>query len=229
MTKNTFTFTTLALAIAASLSSATAVAQEENDNKEKGLEIIEVTARKTAENLQQVPVAVTSISASDLAEAGVSNITEVAQFSPNTTLQTSRGTNSTLTAFIRGVGQQDPLWGYEPGVGIYIDYVYMARPQGAVLDLLDVERIEVLRGPQGTLYGKNTIGGAVKYVTKPMSGDMEANAEVTVGSYAQADVKVTGQIPVIADQLYIGFGHAMLTRDGFGEYVTIASALGEQD
>ena len=66
-------------------------------------------------------------------------------------MQTSRGTNSTLTAFIRGLGQQDPLWGYEPGVGIYVDDVYIARPQGAVLDLLDVQRIEVLRGPQGTL------------------------------------------------------------------------------
>jgi iron complex outermembrane receptor protein len=221
----------LALAIATALTSNMAFAQEATDEspaaKESGLERIEVTARKTAENLQTVPVAISSIGAAELSANGISVMTEVQRFSPNTTLQTSRGTNSTLTAFIRGVGQQDPLWGYEPGVGIYVDDVYMARPQGAVLDLLDVERIEVLRGPQGTLYGKNTIGGAVKYVTKKMSGDPELNIEGTVGSYKQKDVKVTGQIPLIEDKLFIGFGHAELRRDGFGEFLT--SALPDQD
>lgn len=231
MKNNKIKFTGVALAISAALTSHGLLAADEGskDEKEKGLERIEVTARKIVENLQQVPVAVTSVSASDLAEAGISTMTEVQQFSPNTTLQTSRGTNSTLTAFIRGVGQQDPLWGYEPGVGIYIDDVYMARPQGAVLDLLDVERIEVLRGPQGTLYGKNTIGGAVKYVTKEMSGDMEANAELTLGSYGQQDIKLTGQMPVIEDKFYVGFGFASLNRDGFGEFVTIAPEVGKQD
>lgn len=221
----------LALAIAAALTSNVALAQDATDTsaaaKEKGLERIEVTARKTVESLQSVPVAITSIGATELAENGISVITELQRFSPNTTLQNSRGTNSTLTAFIRGVGQQDPLWGYEPGVGIYIDDVYMARPQGAVLDLLDVERIEVLRGPQGTLYGKNTIGGAVKYVTKAMSGDTEFNIEGTVGSYNQRDLKLTGQIPLIEDKLFIGFGHAELNRDGFGEF--LISALDNQD
>lgn len=198
-----------------------------SQGEKKGLERIEVTARKTVESLQEVPIAVTSIGAIELSEKGISVLTEIQQFSPNTTLQNSRGTNSTLTAFIRGVGQQDPLWGYEPGVGIYIDDVYVARPQGAVLDLLDVERIEVLRGPQGTLYGKNTIGGAIKYVTKPMSGDPTLNVKGTVGSYAQRDLKVTGQLPVIEDKLYIGFGFADLNRDGYGEY--LQSALPDQD
>lgn len=220
----------LALAIAAALTSNISFAADDKPSpaiKKSGLEVIEVTARKSVESLQSVPVAVTSIGASELAENGISVITEIQRFSPNTTLQNSRGTNSTLTAFIRGVGQQDPLWGYEPGVGIYIDDVYMARPQGAVLDLLNVERIEVLRGPQGTLYGKNTVGGAVKYVTKPMSGETEFNIEGTVGSYNQADVKVTGQIPLIEDKLFVGFGHAELSRDGFGEF--LVSALDGQD
>ncbi len=122
------------------------------ENKEQAaLEVIQVTARRTAENLQTVPVAVTSIGAEDLKQKGIENITSIQQQSPNTTLQVSRGTNSTLTAYIRGIGQQDPLWGFEPGVGIYLDDVYMARPQGAAMDIYDVERIEVLRGPQGTL------------------------------------------------------------------------------
>jgi iron complex outermembrane recepter protein len=215
-----------AIAVALSVSTPS-FAQEVAEKDVKGLERIEVTARKTVESLQEVPISITSIGGLELDEKGIAVLTEIQQFSPNTTLQNSRGTNSTLTAFIRGVGQQDPLWGYEPGVGIYIDDVYVARPQGAVLDLLDVQRIEVLRGPQGTLYGKNTIGGAIKYVTKAMSGDAELNVQGTVGSYAQQDLKVTGQYPLIDEKLYIGFGYANLNRDGFGEY--LISALPNQD
>ena len=214
----------LALAMMLALSGQTALFAQENSAQEtdaeemKGLEKIQVTARRTVESIQEVPVAITSVSGEELAEQGMLVITEVQALSPNTTLQRSRGTNSTITAFIRGVGQQDPLWGYEPGVGIYIDDVYVARPQGAVLDILDVERIEVLRGPQGTLYGKNTIGGAIKYVTNPMSGDAEFNVQTAVGSFQQRDLRVTGQYP-LADNFYVGFGFADLSRDGFGSYL----------
>lgn len=229
VTSHRFNRTLCAAAVASACFVSTgAFAQEDQADESKGkLERIEVTARKTVESLQEVPVAITSLGSVELAEKGISVLTEVQQFSPNTTLQTSRGTNSTLTAFIRGLGQQDPLWGYEPGVGIYVDDVYIARPQGAVLDLLDVQRIEVLRGPQGTLYGKNTIGGAVKYVTKEMTGDPELNAQLTLGSYSQQDVKITGQYPLIEDTVYLGFGYANLNRDGFGEY--LISALDGQD
>ncbi|MBA6351233.1 TonB-dependent receptor [Colwellia sp. BRX8-4] len=220
----------LALAIAAALTSNITFAAAEDTSaaaKDSGLERIEVTARKKVESLQNVPVAVTSVGAEQLAQNGISAMTEVQQFSPNTTLQSSRGTNSTLTAFIRGVGQDDPLWGYEPGVGIYVDDVYIARPQGAVLDILDVERIEVLRGPQGSLYGKNTIGGAIKYVTKKMSGDVEVDLKATFGNYGRQDYKLAGKIPVIEDKLYVGFALANLTRDGYGEF--LQSELPDQD
>ncbi len=216
------------LAITTALFGGTVMAEETAvKEKDPSLERIEVTARKSVESLQEVPVAVTSISADELSERGIEVITEVQQFSPNTTLQRSRGTNSTITAFIRGVGQQDPLWGYEAGVGIYIDDVYLARPQGAVLDLLDIERVEVLRGPQGTLYGKNTIGGAIKYVTKEMSGEGEFRIQGTLGEYNQKDIKVTGQYPLIKDKLFVGFGFSSLQRDGYGEYLT--SDLTNQD
>ncbi|MEP1382175.1 MAG: TonB-dependent receptor [Paraglaciecola sp.] len=221
-TKQLFNQSLCAMAVGAIIST-NVYARQDN----VGLERIEVTARKTTESLQEVPIAVTSIGEMELNALGIAVITEIQQFSPNTTLQNSRGTNSTLTAFIRGVGQQDPLWGYEPGVGIYVDDVYIARPQGAVLDLLDVERIEVLRGPQGSLYGKNTIGGAIKYVTKEMSGDTAFNMSGTIGSYAQRDIKVTGKIPVIEDKLYVGLGYANLNRDGFGKY--LESDLPNQD
>ena len=128
---------------------------------------IVVTARRRNEVLQDVPIAVTAYSGEQLDRQGALDITDVADTTPNVNLETSRGTNTTLTAFIRGVGQQDPVAGFEQGVGIYLDDVYLNRPQGALLDIYDVERIEILRGPQGTLYGRNTIGGAVKYVTAP--------------------------------------------------------------
>jgi len=219
----------LTLAIASALTTQAAIGAEKDTNAkgDSGLERIEVTARKSVESLQEVPVSLTSISADEMAEVGLTVLTEIQQFSPNTTLQRSRGTSSTITAFIRGVGQQDPLWGYEPGVGIYVDDVYIARPQGAILDLLDVERVEVLRGPQGTLYGKNTIGGAIKYVTKEMSGDLEFNLQGTVGSFGQKDLKFTGQIPLIDDKLFFGFGVASLDRDGYGEF--LQSDIANQD
>ncbi|WP_088329196.1 TonB-dependent receptor [Lacimicrobium sp. SS2-24] len=218
-----------ALAVSAALTSAMpAMAQEQQEEEKKGgLERIEVTARKTVESIQEVPIALTSVGAIEIAEKGISTVVELQQMSPNTTLQKSRGTNSTLTAFIRGVGQEDPLWGYEPGVGIYVDDIYMARPQGAVLDILNVERIEVLRGPQGSLYGKNTIGGAVKYVTKKMTGDTELSVRGTVGTYSQKDLKIAGQLPLIEDTLYLGVSYANLNRDGFGKFIT--SALPGQD
>ena len=124
---------------------------------EAGDDVIIVSARRRDETLLDVPIAVTAIDGEQLELQGVQDITYLTQSVPNLTLKVSRGTNSTLTAFIRGVGQQDPVAGFESGVGIYIDDVYLNRPQGAVLDIYDVERIEVLRGPQGTLYGRNTV------------------------------------------------------------------------
>ncbi|WP_233998691.1 TonB-dependent receptor [Microbulbifer pacificus] len=185
---------------------------------EAALEEVTVTAQKREQSLQEVPIAVSAISETQLIENGITDMTEIQKMSPNTTLQVSRGTNSTLTAFIRGIGQQDPLWGYEPGVGIYIDDVYVARPQGAVMDVFDVERIEVLRGPQGTLYGKNTIGGAVKYVTQKMTGDTEISIGSALGSYNQRDLKLKASTG-LTENLNIGAAVASFNRDGFGENI----------
>lgn len=223
MKKQTFKHSLCALAVSAVCAglSTSALAQQsdETEAEEEGrLERIQVTARRSVENLQEVPVAVSSFSEDDMQRVGMEDITELQQRVPNTTLQVSRGTNSTLTAYIRGIGQQDPLWGFEPGVGIYIDDVYIARPQGAVLEVFDVERVEVLRGPQGTLYGKNTIGGAMKYVTKPLSGMNEFSISGALGSYNQRDLKVSGQT-ALTDDFYVGGAFATLNRDGYGEFV----------
>jgi iron complex outermembrane receptor protein len=187
--------------------------------EEQGEGTIIVTARRREERLVDVPIAVTTFSGAQLLQRGATDITDIAQTTPNTTLEASRGTNSTLTAFIRGVGQQDPVSGFEQGVGIYLDDVYLNRPQAAVLDIYDVERIEVLRGPQGTLYGRNTIGGAVKYVTRQLPQETELRVRATYGTYDQMDAIVTGSTP-LNDIIRIGGSVARLTRDGFGENLT---------
>ncbi|WP_296677029.1 TonB-dependent receptor [Novosphingobium sp.] len=179
-----------------------------------------VTARRREETLTNVPIAITAISGEELANRGAIDITAIAEQAPNVTLEASRGTNSTLSAFIRGVGQQDPVSGFEQGVGIYLDDVYLNRPQAAVLDIYDVERIEVLRGPQGTLYGRNTIGGAVKYVTKRLGDVAHLSLRGTYGSYNQADGVITASTPIGDGTVRIGGSLARLTRNGFGTNLT---------
>jgi iron complex outermembrane receptor protein len=145
---------TLAAAILASLGSGSATATE--------LDEILVTARKVAESLQDVPVAVSAFGADDLETRSVAQLKDIQSNAPNLTFFPSgiMGENAGQV-YIRGVGQFDYFVTADPGVGIYVDGVYLGRSLGNVLDVVDVERIEVLRGPQGTLYGKNTIGGAI--------------------------------------------------------------------
>jgi iron complex outermembrane receptor protein len=213
-----------AMAIAAALvpASASAQAGDVAESSEEAGNVIIVTARRREERLTDVPISLSAISGEELAKGGTLELVEVAQDVPNLTLEVSRGTNTTLTAFIRGVGQQDPVAGFEAGVGLYVDDVYLNRPQAAVLDIYDVERIEVLRGPQGTLYGRNTIGGAIKYVTAPLPDETRVKIRGTYGSYDQADLIVTASTPV-SDSLKIGASGARLSRGGFGDNLTLGT------
>ena len=221
MTEHTRKFAIAALAASSMSIALPAVAQDSDADAASGerrYEAVVVTAQRREQSLVDVPLSVSAFSGELLASLGVTDLTEVAKVTPNVTLEVSRGTNTTLTAFIRGVGQQDPVAGFEAGVGIYLDEVYLNRPQGAVLDVFDVERVEVLRGPQGTLYGRNTIGGAVKYVTRGLSDEPELKASARVGSYEQADVILTGSYP-ISESFRVGGSVATLNRSGFGENI----------
>jgi iron complex outermembrane receptor protein len=196
----------------------------------EGVDVDEVviTARRREENLKDVPVAVSAVGEAALERQGGADITIIQQITPNATVQIARGSNSTLISFIRGIGQQDPLWGFEPGVGLYIDDVYVARPQGAVLDVFDIERIEVLRGPQGTLYGRNTIGGAIKYVTKRLSTEPQLSLKGAYGSFNQIDLVAQGSVP-IGETFAIGGAVARYTRDGFGENLNTGAEHYDKD
>jgi len=199
---------------------AQSAATEQTPAAESGsLQEVVVTARRYSEDLQNVPLAVTAISAAAIQTQNVTNLEDLNSFVPNFKIAADRATSSTINVYIRGVGQSDPLWGFEPGVGVYIDDVYLARPQTALLDVIDVQDLEILRGPQGTLYGKNTIAGAIKYVTRDIDGPATLTASATGGNYGEHDEKLSFSTPVIDDHVYFGLALAELQHDGYGHVV----------
>ncbi|MFG6463477.1 TonB-dependent receptor [Roseateles sp. DXS20W] len=218
-----------ALAALGALTALPAAAQTAPAEPTATLEAVKVTARKREETLQDVPVAVTALTAEQLDKLAIKDLGDLQGQVPNLTIYAARGSNTTITTFIRGVGQADPLWGVDPGVGIYFDDVYIARPQGALLDVYDVQRVEVLRGPQGTLYGKNTVGGAVKYVSKPLPQKTEGAVTLAMGSYGQVNAK--GAVGAATDdgQFRFRLAGASLNRGGFGKNLTDGSPVSDQD
>lgn len=194
------------------------------------LDKVTVTARKREETLQDVPVAVTAFTADSLDKLNVEDLADLDAHVPNLTIYAARGSSSTVTAYIRGIGQSDPLWGVDPGVGIYLDDVYIARPQGALLDVFDVERVEVLRGPQGTLYGKNTIGGAIKYISRGLVPELNGFGSVTVGNYGQRDIKAAVGGGLGGSEYLRGrISVARLHNDGFGENIVTGQAVSNKE
>ncbi len=195
---------------------ATDEAAEAEQEQQKFAAEITVTSRKLEENIQDVPIAVSVITGEQLEDVAATTIRELEGYVPNLSIYQGRNQSTTLTAFIRGVGQADPLWGVDPGVGLYIDDVYVARAQGALLDVYDVARVEVLRGPQGTLYGKNTIGGAIKYVTKPLSDTPEGRFTLGYGSFGTQEYRLNLSGPIVEGKLRGKIAVAKLLRDGYG-------------
>ena len=182
------------------------------------IEEVVVTARKRDESLMDVPLSVSALSASDLARFQVDDLGDIQNIVPNLSLNMGDAANAVI--YIRGVGQRDSLSFADPGVGVYLDDVYMGRAQGSFLDVVDVTRIEVLRGPQGTLYGRNTIGGAIKYVT---AGPTEAplfETEAAVGDYGEYRLKATLSGPLNHDGTLLGrLSLAHVAHDGYSDNV----------
>jgi len=229
MKRITVNTSALALAIAVILPSFALRAQDAGHGAST-LDAVKVTARKREETLQDVPVAVTAFTPEVLDRFNISDLGDIGAQVPNLTIYAARGSTSTITAYIRGIGQSDPLWGVDPGVGVYIDDVYVARPQGALLDVVDVERIEVLRGPQGSLYGKNTIGGAIKYITRGLPKETTGSASITLGNYNQRDVKAAiggslGGNGALRARLSI----ASMNRDGFGKNIITGQEVSDKE
>jgi len=216
--------------LALGLMAGTASAQGEpaaNDDQ-GGVDDIIVTAQFRSTNLQDTPLAITAMSGDQLAERSFSNIADVGKAAPSVTLRLgSSGYGKSTQAYIRGIGQTDFNFALEPAVGFYVDDVYHASLFGTSFDLLDLERVEILRGPQGTLFGKNSIGGAVRLISKKPTDHFEASVEGTYGSYDRVDLRGMVNIPLVADQLALRVSFASKERDGYVDRVDFACAYPE--
>nr|WP_240704722.1 TonB-dependent receptor [Croceicoccus sediminis] len=213
------------------LVSTAAFAQDAEDAKQRppqagGIQEIVVTAQKRAENVQDVPIAITAFAGDALQERAVADVSSLSNISPNVTLDAGSpfsGSSSVLTAYIRGIGQSDFAANFDPGVGVYLDGVYLARTVGANLDLPDVERIEVLKGPQGTLFGRNTIGGAISIVTRDPGPDFAFRGDVTTGRFNRLDINATVDLPV-SDDLSLAITGSSRSRDGYQKRIPFPGA-----
>ena len=197
----------------AALSALVAVPAQAQDS----LDEIIVTATKRATGLQDTPIAITAVSAQKLERQNIDDISEIASFTPNLTFDTTApvsGLSSGAIVFIRGVGQTDFQLTTDPGVGTYVDGVYASRSAGGVLDVLDLERVEVLRGPQGTLFGRNTIGGAISLISKRPGEEFGGNASLTYGSRDRLDLSANVDIP-ISDTLRTRVSFSSRNQDGY--------------
>jgi len=187
-----------------------------------------VTAEFRETNLQKTPLAISAITGEQLLQQGGSNVMDVSRTVPNTVIgPLGSGWGSTMAAFIRGVGLGDNILSFEPGVPIYVDDVYNGRPQGSIFDLLDLERVEVLRGPQGTLFGKNAIGGGVRMISKKPAGTNTGYIEAGYGSYDRVNIRAAWDGVVVPDKLFMRLSVSSKHADGYMElldYVCVNGA-----
>ncbi|HWW63841.1 MAG TPA: TonB-dependent receptor [Sphingomonadaceae bacterium] len=217
------------LAVAAVMASSASAQDAQPAASADPLGEIVVTAQFRAQNLQETPLSITAVSADQLAARSFTNVTEVGSTAPSVTLRMgSSGYGKSTQAYIRGIGQSDFNFALEPAVGFYVDDVYHAGLFGSTFDLLDLDRIEILRGPQGTLFGKNSIGGAVRLISKKPSNDFEASVEGTYGSYERLDFRGMINLPLIDNVLALRVSGVSKHRDGYVDRVDFACAHPDQ-
>lgn len=180
------------------------------------LEEIVVTAQFRVQRLQDTPIAITAMTGEMLEARSQTSIAQVAAQAPNVNLQEAPATyGPSIQAFIRGVGQADSTFALEPGVGLYVDDVYYSTLQGSMLDLLDLQRVEILRGPQGTLAGQNSIGGAIRLYSKRPDGTGGGYIQGTYGSYKRTELRGAADFTIAPDQLFARISGTSVERDGY--------------
>jgi len=192
---------------------------------------IVITAQKREQNIQDVPLSIFTTSGDELDAIGISDISAIAHLTPNVTIDnaiTGAGSSGVTSLFIRGVGQSDFLMSTDPGVGLYLDGAYILRSVGSLLDIVDIERVEVLRGPQGILYGKNTTGGAINVISKQPSDEEKFSAKLTLGTDNNIDTIISTNVP-LSDNLYSKFTLASFNQDGYINRPLAGDKLGDDD
>ena len=214
------------VALGALLIGAPAYAQDQTDSEDSGdgIREIVVTAQFRAQNLQDTPLAITAIGSDAMEARGQTNLADVVKQAPNVILLPTTGAfGPSITASIRGLGQQDFNPALEPGVGLYIDDVYYPRLTGANFDLLDVERVEVLRGPQGTLTGRNSLGGAIRFVSRKPTGDGTGYVAATYGSRNRVNLRASADFTVAKD-LFARVSGTLSDQGGYVDRVDFGCA-----
>ena len=194
------------------------------------LEEIIVTAQRREERMQDTPVSITAFSGDHLSELSINDLAGIGSFTPNMNFSNSPGGSgggNNAQIYIRGVGQNDFLITTDPGVAVYMDGVYIARSMGAIMNLMDMERVEVLRGPQGTLFGKNAVGGAISLVTAPPTDELDGNVEISTGSRDRIDAKGTVNVPLIPGELLARVSASTRNQDGYGDRLLDDIDLGD--
>ncbi|RZJ00340.1 MAG: TonB-dependent receptor [Brevundimonas sp.] len=212
---NRYVKTALLAGAAWSALSTLAVAQDAGTEPQAtALDDVIVTARRTEESIQRTPLSVSAFSGESLERQGAQQVTDLQGSVPNLNIVQGRGSSNATNIYIRGIGQPDALQTFDPAVGVYVDDVYYSRIRGSQFDLLDLERVEILRGPQGTLYGKNTIGGAMKLVSRRPGQEFRARGSAAYGDYDLIDVQGSVSGP-ISDSLAFGLSALHSERGGY--------------
>lgn len=201
--------------------SAPVSADEHEDSR---FEEITVTATKREESIYEVPVALSAFEGAKLADQGITDVTDIGKFVPNMNVTGfSAGHVSSVNPFIRGIGIQDHLILTDPGVSVYVDGVYFGRQVGQNWSLSNIERIEVLRGPQGTLYGRNSIGGAINIITKTPGADPGGRVGIEIGSRGRLNGDFYGDFE-LSDNAAMSFTGGYKSRDGIGKFLNLPNA-----
>jgi len=192
-----------------------AVVQKPRRAAAQGVEEITVTARKREERLQDTPIAITAFDTTSLRDKEIRTISDVERFSPNLQFDNSIGAANSARIYLRGVGNGDSSIRDDPGVGLYVDGVYLPRAQGALITVSDLARVEVLRGPQGTLFGKNTIGGAINIVTQKPGYEFGGVAEIRAGTEGLFETRGAVDLPLVPEVAAMRVSFTTATRDGY--------------
>src|SRR5579864_7135901 len=215
-----------AVTVGLALSVGSAAAWSEEPAKADDIQLLEeivVSAQFREQGLQSTPVAITAVNGAQLEQRSLTSVTDLNGLAPNMTATKGTNTNGpSAQLFLRGVGQSDGHPGLEPGVGLYVDDVYRGLLLGTDLDLTDIDRVEVLRGPQGTLSGKNSLGGSLKLFSKKPSDQTDGYVEATYGKFNRVELRAGGNFTLVPDTLYVRVSGASKQVDGYMERLDYA-------
>ncbi len=220
MNRKQLAIATIAVSLGGGLSANPALAQGQEASEAEVWEEVLVTATRREESIFDVPVAVSAFTEETIFKQGVTDLTDIGKFVPNMTVTGfSAGHTSSVNPFIRGIGIQDHLITTDPGVSVYVDGVYLGRQVGQNWSLANIERVEVLRGPQGTLYGRNSIGGAINIVTRQPGDEEGGRATLTVGNNGRLNGDIYWNQPV-SDTFAVSATASYFSRDGVGDFLS---------